>query len=225
MTKGIIETLSGMLSDSANKANRGIYDDERGMSEYRVYGGDDINDIAEKMAEIAARECVVSYCMFNGLQFNVSPGETAKSALARYWKASRIKQKRYEASPEGKAFRKMMAARARAHQKRHDASMACLPEKFIDHRAALIWIMEYADNSGWTYIKGKDYPKVIASCEASGYAKNANIDLPKDAYLDPDTMAGYVMGQALAGMYSGCMHDGMVIHMGKQALALLEQTP
>ena len=212
--------LSRMLSENAALAREGIRDMEQGRSLFRTYGGDHLDNVAAKMADVATREGVISYCIFNDVELTVAPGEAPEVATARWHAAMDAKIKAYRASLEGRAARAKQDAEDAEYQRRHDASVASLPDRFNGHRAALTWMMEYADNSDRITIKNKDYPSVIAACEASGYARNQCTNLPEAAYQDPNTMARYVMGQALDGMYRGVIHSGMVLHTGKRALSL-----
>lgn len=215
------QEISEMLADSARAGRQGIRDMEQGRSLYPIYPGDHLDGVAAKMAEVATREGVVSYCIFNEVELTVAPGEAPEVATARWQAAMNAKAEAYRASPEGRAAKAKRDAEGAERQRRHDASMASLPDRFNDHRAALAWMQEYADNSDWITIQGKDYPRVIAACEASGYARSDCINLPESAYQDPDTMARYVMGQALDGMYRGVIHSGMVIHFSGKAMKLL----
>lgn len=190
--------------------------------EYEAQAGYSVDSIATKIAVIANRDGKTVFCEVNGTELAVAPGEAPSVAVVRWSDAYEAKAEAYRRSPKGIAAKVQEDARRADLQRRHDASMACLPDRFEGHRAALTWMIEYADNSEWIYIKNRDRQRVIAACEASGYVRDDCIDLIPGSYTHPDIMARYVMGQALDGMYFGAIH-GMTAHFGKQALEFLTQ--
>lgn len=203
---------------------KGIQEIEQDRHLYPIHLGDHLDSVAAKMAEVATREGVISYCNFNDTELIVAPGEPPEIATARWHAEVDARAEVYRASPAWRAAKAKMDAENVEYQRRHDASMASLPDRFVDHHAALTWMVEYADNSYQTMTMNHDYQSVIAACEASGYAQSDCVGLPNIAYQDPSIAAHYAMGQALACMHKGFIHR-IIVNFGKRALTMFGDKP
>lgn len=176
--------------------------------------GSHIDDVINQAISMAKDNAAPVKFTFNGVQMHIDGPNTIDEARQQFDAKIAKSAEDYRNSPAGKAAAAEAALRLADLQGRHDALMMTLPEKFTSHLDAINWLMEYQSPADHLGVVGKSFGTVLSVLSASGYVANDCVGLPQAAYKEPDTLAKYVVGQAMDNMESGMPPHQMVHRFG-----------
>lgn len=171
-----------------------------------TFAGERLFDVCDRAVVRADQRRSPVRIAFNGVAVIVQPGRHASSVEIEVHRLMDANAAAYRASPAGRKATADAQARLDSCQHEHD-TLTSMPIATLSEAALMDWLARYTDAADHIGVKGRDTAAVADALEAAGYKPGDACGLPEADYLNPRTMARYVVGQAI-----DCLRSGMGPH-------------
>lgn len=168
--------------------------------------GRHINHATGEALAMARRYNRIVEFKFNDMRMRVRPRDSQQHVLRQRGERLAASIRRYNASPEARAYTERRAAEIQRKQQDINAAMAVLPEIVGNRDKLMSWLKVFvrnADDVGVSFSKEQLRAHLQRAGYTAGYGVGESPDWFTDWFNNRPRLAGYIIGQVLACLDAG----------------------
>lgn len=159
------------------------------MIEIHTYAGDRLMSVINR----AALSAVPCFFKFNGIEVQVRPGMSSDEILTEFDRIVDERQRAWQISPEGQAYREAQRQRLVEMQAKAEALNNTLPQAIQNMDTLIRWLVEYAETVDYTGVR-YSREALASDLERAGYVRNEFVGTTN---WTSDRIGRWIIGQAL----------------------------